>query len=100
MRALTIFAGHGRRLLRRGFESSVFFINYCLPRTYMWEPSAAQHDAISKVCVFMYVGENDPYMWYADMAGANAGRSFDGFEEAQKGCKQIGLAKFIEIHII
>jgi predicted esterase len=84
---------------------------------YMWEPSAAKLQAISKMCVFMYVGENDPYMWHAEMkkeaemlrskgtvarytvekgqphrldtlAGANAGRLFDGFEESKKGCSK------------
>jgi hypothetical protein len=63
----------------------------------------------------MYVGEMDPYMWHDEMkreaefltakgavarytvekgqphrletlAGENAGRLFDGFEEARKGC--------------
>ncbi|HJT87379.1 MAG TPA: alpha/beta hydrolase-fold protein, partial [Bryobacteraceae bacterium] len=34
---------------------------------YMWEPSMAKLQAISKMCVFMYVGENDPYMWHAEM---------------------------------
>jgi predicted esterase len=84
---------------------------------YMWQPSAAKLQAISKMCVFMYVGEFDPYMWHAEMkkeaeflssigavarytveqgqphrldtlAGANAGRLFDGFEEAEKGCSK------------
>src|SRR5579872_98631 len=84
---------------------------------YMWEPSAAKLKAISKMCVFMYVGENDPYMWHSEMkkeaellrstgavarytvekgqphrletlAGANAGRLFDGFEETKKGCSK------------
>ena len=79
------------------------------------QPSPAKLQAISKMCVFMYVGENDPYRWHAEMrkeaerlrsqetvarytvekdqphrldtlAGANAGRLFDGFEEAKKGC--------------
>jgi poly(3-hydroxybutyrate) depolymerase len=82
---------------------------------YMWEPSAAKLQAISKMCVFMYVGELDPYMWHGEMkkeaeflrskgtvarysvekdqphrletlAGTNAGRLFDGFEETEKGC--------------
>lgn len=82
---------------------------------YMWELTPAKLQAISKMCVFMYVGENDPYMWHSEMkreaevlrsegtvarytvekgqphrmetlAGANAGRLFDGFEEAKKGC--------------
>jgi poly(3-hydroxybutyrate) depolymerase len=84
---------------------------------YMWEPSPAKLQAISKMCVFMYVGENDEYMWHPEMkkeaellrstgtvarytvekgqphrletlAGANAGRLFDGFEETKKGCKK------------
>jgi predicted esterase len=84
---------------------------------YMWEPSAAKLQAISKMCVFMYVGELDPYMWHGEMkreaeflrskgtvarysvekgqphrldtlAGANAGRLFDGFEETDKGCSK------------
>jgi predicted esterase len=82
---------------------------------YMWRPSAAKLQAISKMCVFMYVGELDQYMWHGEMekeaeflrskgtlarysvekgqphrletlAGANAGRLFDGFEETEKGC--------------
>ena len=81
---------------------------------YMWEPTAAKLQAISKMCAFMYVGELDPYMWHGEMkkeaeflrskgtlahysveqgqphlmdtlAGTNAGRLFDGFEEAEKG---------------
>ena len=34
---------------------------------YMWEPSMAKLQAISKMCVFMYVGENDQYMWHPEM---------------------------------
>jgi predicted peptidase len=84
---------------------------------YMWEPTPAKLQAISKMCVFMYVGENDEYMWHSEMkreadvlrargtvarytvekgqphrmetlAGANAGRLFDGFEESKKGCSK------------
>jgi predicted esterase len=84
---------------------------------YMWEPSQAKLQAISKMCVFMYVGENDPYMWHAEMkqeaewlrskgtvahytvevgqphrmatlADENAGRLFDNFEETKKGCSK------------
>jgi hypothetical protein len=83
----------------------------------MWEPTTAKLQAISKMCVFMYVGENDEYMWHSEMkqeaewlrskgtvarytvekgqphrmetlAGANAGRLFDGFEETRKGCSK------------
>ena len=82
---------------------------------YMWEASAAKLQAVAKMCVFMYVGELDPYMWHREMqkeadflrakgtvarytveqgqphrleslAGANAGRLFDGFEATDKGC--------------
>ncbi len=82
---------------------------------YLWEPTTAKLMAISKMCVFMYVGENDEYMWHPEMqreaellsargtiarytvekgqphrletlAGANAGRLFDGFEQARKTC--------------
>ncbi|HEY7334074.1 MAG TPA: alpha/beta hydrolase-fold protein [Bryobacteraceae bacterium] len=82
---------------------------------YMWEPTQAKLQAISKMCVYMYVGENDPYMWHGEMqkeadwlrskgtvarytvekgqphrldtlAGANASRLFDGFAETKNGC--------------
>ena len=82
---------------------------------YMWEPTPAKLAAISKMCVFMYVGENDEYRWHEEMkreaeflrskgavarytvekgqphrletlAGVNAVRLFEGFEEATRGC--------------
>src|SRR5215831_18491475 len=82
---------------------------------YMWEPQPAKLEAISKMCVFMYVGELDEYGWHDEMkkeadyltskgaiarytvekgqghglqtlAGTNAARLFDGFDEARKGC--------------
>jgi predicted esterase len=94
-----------------------YFLSVTAFPGYMWEPSAAKLQAISKMCVFMYVGENDPYMWHSEMkkeaeylrskgtlarysveegqphrleslAGANAGRLFDGFEETAKGCSK------------
>jgi poly(3-hydroxybutyrate) depolymerase len=94
-----------------------YFLSVTAFPGYMWEPSAAKLQAISKMCVFMYVGEFDPYMWHAEMkkeaeflrskgtvarysvekdqphrldtlAGANAGRLFDGFEETEKGCSK------------
>ena len=101
------------------FHVAALYPQYFLSVTafpgYMWEPSPAKLQAISKMCVFMYVGENDPYMWHAEMkkeaeflrskgtvarytvekgqphrmetlADANAGRLFDGFEETKKGC--------------
>jgi predicted esterase len=94
-----------------------YFLSITAFPGYMWEPSAAKLRAISKMCVFMYVGENDPYMWHSEMkkeaeflrsegtvahytvekgqphrmetlAGANAGRLFDNFEETKKGCSK------------
>jgi poly(3-hydroxybutyrate) depolymerase len=81
---------------------------------YMEEPLAPKLKAISKMCVFMYVGEFDDHGWQDDMksevdfltsigavarytvekgqphgiqtlAGANAGRLFDGFEGCTVG---------------
>jgi len=83
---------------------------------YMWAPTLPKLMAIAKMCVFMYVGEHDPYMWHGEMrreadflrakgtlarysvekgqphrldtlAGEHAGRLFDGFEETAKGCR-------------
>jgi polyhydroxybutyrate depolymerase len=94
-----------------------YFLSVTAYPGYMWEPSPAKLQAISKMCVFMYVGENDEYMWHPEMqkeaellrargtvarytvekgqphrletlAGANAGRLFDGFEETKKGCSK------------
>src|SRR5579862_2389759 len=94
-----------------------YFLSVIAFPGYMWEPTAAKLQAISKMCVFLYVGENDEYMWHAEMkkeveelrskgtvtrytvekgqphrmdtlAGANAGRLFDGFEEAKRGCSK------------
>jgi predicted esterase len=94
-----------------------YFLSVTAFPGYMWQPTAAKLAAISKMCVFMYVGENDEYMWHPEMkkeaemlqargtvarytveqgqphrletlAGANAGRLFDGFEETRKGCSK------------
>src|SRR6195256_5194532 len=94
-----------------------YFLSVTAFPGYMWRPSAAKLQAISKLCVFMYVGELDQYMWHGGMekkaeflrskgtvarysvekgqphrleslAGANAGRLFDGFEETEKGCSK------------
>src|SRR5471032_2155480 len=85
-----------------------YFLSVTAFPGYMWEPSAAKLQAISKMCVFMYVGEFDQYRWHEEMkeeadllrakgtvarytvekgqphrletlAGANAARLFDGF---------------------
>jgi poly(3-hydroxybutyrate) depolymerase len=92
-----------------------YFLSVTAFPGYMWQPTAAKLMAISKMCVFMYVGEFDPYMWHSEMrreaeflrskgtlarysvekgqphgietlTGDNAGRLFDGFEETQRGC--------------
>jgi predicted esterase len=94
-----------------------YFLSVTAFPGYMWQPSAAKLQAISKMCVFMYVGETDQYLWHGEMekeaeflrsqggiarytvekgqphrldtlAGANAGRLFDGFEETKRGCRQ------------
>jgi poly(3-hydroxybutyrate) depolymerase len=84
---------------------------------YMWEPTPAKLQAISKMCVFMYVGEHDQYMWHDEMkheaeflrargtvarytvekdqphrietlAGPGAARLFDNFDETKNGCSK------------
>jgi poly(3-hydroxybutyrate) depolymerase len=94
-----------------------YFLSVTAFPGYMWEPSSAKLHAISKMCVFMYVGENDDYRWHPEMmreaellrsigtvarytvekgqphrletlAGANAARLFDGFEETKNGCSK------------
>jgi predicted peptidase len=84
---------------------------------YLWQPSEAKLLAISKLCVFMYVGEFDEYRWHDEMqreaeflssrggfarytleqgqahrletlAGRNAGRLFDGFAAAEQECRR------------
>ncbi len=95
--------------------SPQYFLSVTAFPGYMWQPTPAKLQAISKMCVFMYVGELDQYRWHGEMkkeaevlrskgavaryteekgqphrldtlAGANAARLFDGFEETRKGC--------------
>jgi poly(3-hydroxybutyrate) depolymerase len=99
-----------------------YFLSVTAFPGYMWQPSAAKLQAISELCVFMYVGETDEYRWHDEMqreaeflralgtvarytvemgqphrletlAGANAGRLFDGFEAAEQGCHDTPLAR-------
>lgn len=92
-----------------------YFLSVTAFPGYMWERDPARLQAISKMCVFLYVGEFDPYLWHDEMkrevdfltdrgtlarfslekgqphrldtlSGASAGRLFDGFEQAKKGC--------------
>ena len=94
-----------------------YFISVTAFPGYMWQPTNLKLQAISGMCVFMYVGENDEYMWHDEMkreaeflrakgdiarytvekgqphrldtlAGASASRLFDDFDEARKGCRR------------
>ena len=82
---------------------------------YLWQPSEKKLLALSKMCVYLYVGEHDEYRWHDEMqrevkflsargtvakyseekgqphrietlAGANAARLFEGFEATKQGC--------------
>src|SRR5262249_17289975 len=44
-----------------------YFVSVTAFPGYMWEPTTAKLQAISKMCVFMYVGELDEYMWHGEM---------------------------------
>ncbi len=44
-----------------------YFLSVTAFPGYMWEPTTAKLQAISKMCVFMYVGENDEYRWHDEM---------------------------------
>lgn len=94
-----------------------YFLSVTAFPGYMWQPTDAKLEAISKLCVFLYVGENDEYRWHGEMkreasfltskgtlarytveqgqphrlatlAGEHAARLFDDFEQAQKGCSR------------
>jgi poly(3-hydroxybutyrate) depolymerase len=94
-----------------------YFVSVTAFPGYMWQPTPAKLNAISKMCVFMFVGENDQYRWHNEMrseaeflrsqgdiarytvdkgqphrldtlAGEHASRLFDGFEQARKGCRE------------
>ena len=98
-------------------ENPEYFLSVTAFPGYMWQPSKAKLQAISELCVFMYIGELDEYRWHDEMkreteflsssgtlarytleqgqphrlatlAGPNAGRLFDGFAEAEKGCSR------------
>ena len=98
-------------------ENPEYFLSVTAFPGYMWERTEAKLRAISTLCVFMYVGEFDRYMWHDEMEqeaaflrslgararytvekgqphgietlrGEHAGRLFDGFAEAEQGCSQ------------
>jgi poly(3-hydroxybutyrate) depolymerase len=84
---------------------------------YLWQPSEKKLRALANVCVFLYVGEHDRYMWHDEMkreadfltslgsvarytvekgqphrletlAGDHASRLFDDFDRSREGCSQ------------
>jgi hypothetical protein len=92
-----------------------YFLSITAFPGYLWEDTPAHVAAISKLCINMFVGENDPMGWQdlmqhqasefqargitakytvekgqphrlETLAGANAGRLFDLFAQAQHGC--------------
>ena len=94
-----------------------YFLSITAFPGYLWEETPAHIQAISKMCVNMFVGELDPMGWQPLMqkqaaafrakgmtaqytvekgqphrletlAGANAGRLFDLFEQAKHGCSK------------
>jgi poly(3-hydroxybutyrate) depolymerase len=98
-------------------ENPDYFLSVTAFPGYMWEPSTKKLLAISKMCVYLYVGENDEYRWHDEMkseveflqargtvakysvekgqphrldtlAGASASRLFDGFEAVHNGCSR------------
>ncbi len=92
-----------------------YFLSVTAFPGYMWQPSAEKLQAIKDLCVFSYVGELDEYRWHNEMkrevdylsslgtlaryseekgqphrletlAGDNATRLFEGFEQARQSC--------------
>jgi predicted peptidase len=92
-----------------------YFLSITAFPGYLWEETPAHIQAISKMCITMFVGEDDPMGWQPHMehqasvfraqgmtaqyivekgqphrletlAGPNAGRLFDLFEKYQHGC--------------
>jgi len=92
-----------------------YFLSITAFPGYLWEETPAHVQAISKMCISMFVGELDPMGWQPLMqkqaaefrakgmtatytvekgqphrletlAGANAGRLFDLFDQAKNGC--------------
>jgi predicted esterase len=48
-------------------ENPHYFLSVTAFPGFMWQPSSERLERISKMCVFMYVGENDPYKWHNEM---------------------------------
>ena len=98
-------------------ENPDYFLSVTAFPGYMWQPTNAKLLAIAKMCVYLYVGENDEYRWHDEMkreaeflrsrgtvatysveigqphrletlAGASAARLFEGFEATKNGCSR------------
>jgi poly(3-hydroxybutyrate) depolymerase len=98
-------------------ENPDYFLSVTAFPGYMWQPTEKKLLAIRKMCVYMYVGENDEYRWHDEMereaeflrsrgtvakysiekgqphrietlAGGSAARLFDGFEATKQGCSR------------
>jgi len=92
-----------------------YFVSVTSFPGYLWEPDDRKLMALVKMCVYMYVGENDEYRWHEEMkrevellsahrtvakytvekgqphrietlAGDKASRLFEGFEATKQGC--------------
>ena len=94
-----------------------YFVSVTAYPGYLWQPTTDKLLALSKMCVYMYVGEHDEYRWHDEMqreaeflssrgtaahysvekgqphrletlAGSNAARLFEGFEATKQGCSR------------
>ncbi len=94
-----------------------YFVSVTAYPGYLWQPTTDKLLALSKMCVYMYVGEHDEYRWHDEMqreaeflssrgtaahysvekgqphrletlAGNSAARLFEGFEATKQGCSR------------
>jgi poly(3-hydroxybutyrate) depolymerase len=94
-----------------------YFVSATAYPGYLWQPSEAKLEALSGICVYLYIGENDEYRWHGEMereaellrsggtvaeytvergqphrletlAGTHASRLFANFEAARQGCRR------------
>lgn len=94
-----------------------YFLSVTAFPGYLWQPTQEKLRALSGLCVFAYIGEDDQYQWHDEMrreveflnsmgtlarfvvengqphrlatlAGAGAARLFENFSLAEGGCRQ------------
>jgi poly(3-hydroxybutyrate) depolymerase len=94
-----------------------YFLSVTAFPGYLWQPTERKLQALDKMCVYLYVGENDEYRWHDEMrreaeylrargavasytverdqphrldtlAGDHAKRLFEGFEATKQGCRR------------